>query len=554
MRDGVTLSVDVYLPDTDTPAPAILHRTPYDNANPDLVATAGYFADHGYAFVAADVRGRGDSDGVFAPFRGEGPDGYDTIEWVAAQPWCDGKVGMMGGSYAGSTQWWAARLNPPHLVTMVSTATSGFQVQDPQRRGKLRPSLFQWLHRIAGHTMQPGLPPGAGPRIDWRAVLTHRPYRDIDRALGRTNTAWRDWLAHRTPDYWEQESAFHSFDRIAVPVLHITGWHDGSVVGELLSYERVRDEAALDDGQQFLLIGPWDHAGTRRPQQRLGCLDFGEQALYDIDGLHLRWFDHWLRGRDTGLLDEPRIRVFTMGVNRWQNLTQWPPPASPTRFYLRSGGGANTAAGDGRLCLRAPGNEPADRYIYDPADATPSTPEDEVAFWGEGPLERIEHGFVEDRADVLVYTTDPLTEDVEVTGKPYVRLWAETDAVDTDFAAVLTDVHQDGRSITVAEGLVRAAYRDPLRAPALLTPGQVQEYHIPLNPTSIVFRAGHRIRLCVVSAEFPAYDRNPNTGAFVGDDDEIRVATQRVHHRTDRPSYLCLPVVGQSVSQQQNGE
>lgn len=523
-RDGVELSVDVYLPDhTSGPVPAILQRTPYDNANPDVIASARYFADHGYAFVAADVRGRGDSDGRFTPFRGEGPDGYDTVEWIAAQDWCDGQVAMMGGSYAASVQWWAARERPPHLVTMVNTATSGLWAQDPQRTGKLRPSLFLWLHAVAGHTMQPPLSPE-----ELRRVLTHRPYREVDAALGRTNTAWRDWMAHaEDPGWWDAESPFHGFDRIDLPVLHISGWYDGSIGGQLESYQRMRAESPAAD-RQWLLVGPWDHAGTRKPQQLLrGTLDFGGSAVLDIPGVHLRWFDHWLRGVDNGVAGDPRVRVFTIGDNVWRDLPEWPPPTTPQHWFLHADGSIATEEplGGGR------------RYAYDPLDPTPSAPDDEPLAWGGAPLDRLDHGFVESRPDVVVYTSDPLVDAVAVDGAPEVVLWATTDAVDTDFAAVVCDVHPDGRSIAVAEGLIRTSFLDPESEP-----GVPRQYRIRLNATSLVFQPGHRIRVTVSSAEFPAYNRNPNTGAAFGEDRDTVVAHQYIHHSPGMASCLVLPI------------
>lgn len=535
MRDGVELSADVYLPEGRAPRPAILLRTPYDNSNPAIVETATFFADNDYAFVAADVRGRGDSDGRFRPFRGEGPDGADTIDWIAAQPWCDGRVGMMGGSYAASVQWLAAREKPAALATFVSTATSGRQVMEPQRHGKLRLSLFMWLHAIGGRTMQFGKSASdGGPRIDWGAVLSHRPLREVDRALGRRNTAWPEWMAHRDDDtYWETESQFVGVDAIDIPVLQITGWYDGSITGELEMYELLGANPAARQNQ-YLVIGPWDHSGTRVPTRRLGLRHFGAQSMLDINDLHLRWFDHWLKGHESWTGDEPRVRTYTMGAETWVDRESWPVRTRELALHLRTGGMLDTSG---------PGvDERADRYTYDPEDPTPSAPQAGEVAWGSGVLDHHDHGFVESRSDVLVYTTEPFADDITVTGAPVLELYAASSAPDTDFAAVLSEVTADGTSIIVAEGLVRTSYRHAGRRRDLVAPGETEMYRIELNATSLRVPAGHRLRLTISSALFPAYDRNPNTGAAPGDDEEMCVADQTIRHDSAHPSRLLLPV------------
>lgn len=539
-RDGVELSVDVYLPGGDAPVPAVIHRTPYDNANPDLVRAATYLTEHGYAFVAADVRGRGDSGGVFDPFRGEAEDGYDTVEWVAAQPWCDGQVGMMGGSYGGSTQWWAAAKRPPHLAAMVSTATSGKWVQEPVTAGKLRPSMMIWLHMTAGHTMQPMFADPDGPRLDWAAVLASRPYRDIDVAVGRPSATWKSWLANQDdPEYWAAEDPYRSFAEVDVPVLHITGWFDGSLSGELETYDRMKAESPAGERQR-LVIGPWDHGGTRRPQQAYCGLDFGESAVIDIEELHLRWFDRWLKGIDNGIDREPRVRAFLMGANTWLSAPDWPPlQASQLRLFLHSTGLAEQDQADGVLSPEEPAAEPADHYDYDPGDATPSMPDLGRLPGGTAPLDNLEHNYVEDRTDTLTYTTEPLTGPLVICGSPRVQLWAASSAPDTDFAATLSDVWPDGRSVLFGEALVRASFAASAGGTG---PGGPMRLDLKLNPTLLEIGAGHRVRLTIASAEFPSYDRNPNTGARIGDDDEIMVARQALYHDAVRPSSVLLPV------------
>jgi putative CocE/NonD family hydrolase len=544
MRDGVELSADVYLPHDGNVQPAIVTRTPYDNADPGLVKTAEYFAAHGYAFVSCDVRGRGDSDGRFRPFRGERADGYDTVEWVAEQAWCNGKVAMMGASYACSTQWWAACESPPHLVTIASTAVSGRLIQSPQLRGKLHLQFLLWLQRVGGRTMQPGVPAGdGGPSIDWPAVLTHVPLRDADLALGRCNSAWEEWMAGRKDrQSWHSDSHFHDFAEVRLPVLHVTGWYDGSLTGELEMYEgMLRQSAAADE--QYLLIGPWNHAGTRTPRAALGHLEFGDAAVLDMDELHLAWFDRWLKGRKAAWTKERRVRVFCMGENRWHDLAGWPPTTTLTAWYFSSSGKANGGDGDGYLSCAEPTGEPLDQYTYDPRDPTPSAPSLEAFVTGAGPLDHLDRAFVESRSDVLVYTSSALTEPLTIVGTPRVRLWASTSAIDTDFAAALCTVNTEGRSTIVAEGLIRTSYRTG-DGPSQPLPAQsVSLYEICLNPTSITVPEGHRLRVDITSAEFPAYDRNPNTGALVGDDEIMSAAVQRIWHSERQSSHIELPVL-----------
>lgn len=536
MRDGTELSADVYLPRGQGPFPVILQRTPYDNASPAVVRTAEYFARSGYVFVAADVRGRGDSDGYFTPFRGEGKDGADTIEWIIRQPWCNAKVGMMGGSYASSVQWLAARERPRGLVTIVSTATSGRQVQDPVARGKLRPSLFMWLHATGGRTMQATSSDEGGPEMDWEEILRHRPFREADQALGRRGTAWPEWMDHRDDDaYWATESQFVGVDVIDVPVLHITGWYDGSVTGELEMYDLL---AANQEARrhQHLVIGPWDHAGTRVPAQVLGMRDFGPDSVLDILGLHRKWFDHWLRGEPSWRADEPRVRTFTMGANEWRDRPAWPPPTRAVSWFLR------TTDGVGQLHPAAPTQDESRTYVYDPENPTPSAPDVCGIRWGAGVLDHHDHAFVETRDDVLVYTTEPFAAPLTITGAPFADLYVSTTAVDTDAAVVLSEVTSSGASIIIAEGLVRLSYRTPGVRRALLTPGEAVTCRVELNATSIEVPAGHRLRLTVSSALFPAYDRNPNTGAAPGDDEQWQISQQTVHQTPGHASRLVLPV------------
>jgi len=551
MRDGVQLSVDLFLPagsSGDATWPAILQRTPYDNARPlypgfHWVEIARHFTDRGYAFVSQDVRGRGDSDGVWHPFMSEAADGYDTVEWIARQPWSSGRVGMMGGSYGGFVQWQAARERPPHLTTLVSTAAAGRVMEElPYRNGKVRPPwAMWWLNQVAGRTFQPQ------ELLDWPRIIRARPAKDVDLAAGRRHTAWREWLSHPTLDeYWRRMSMLDRFGEIDLPALHITGWFDGDQLGQLYYWrEMARCSPARD--RQYLLCGPWDHRGTRTPEPRLGGLEFGDAAVLDMKAIHLRWFDYWLRDRGDAPADFApgmRSRIFLMGENRWRDDPTWPPPSAvPQRWYFRSGGRANTMSGDGRLDPQPPpSDEPPDRYTYDPESPTPSSHNPEQL---PGTTADLDERWLLQRDDVVVYTSAPLRAPLEVTGFPFVVVEAATDAPDTDFAATLYDVFPDGRSMALCSGIVRASYRiDPGRPePVPLEPGRAYVYRIELIAISNVFLPGHRLRVAVMSARWPAYDRNPNIGAPPGDDAVTRPAVQTVLHDRARASHLLIPVV-----------
>ncbi|CAN5499436.1 CocE/NonD family hydrolase [soil metagenome] len=545
MRDGVELSADIYLPREQTgPVPAVLVRTPYDNTAQAWLDIATVLAGNGYAVVLQDVRGRGDSDGSWEPFINEGSDGYDSIEWVAAQSWCDGKVGMMGGSYLGYVQWIAARELPPHLTAMVSTAAAGRWMEEaPFNAGIFTSYWMWWLNLVGGRTMQQGVL--AKPRIpSWPEIFTHRPLRDADLALGRTNTVWRKWLEHSTfDDYWKSISLRGHFQHIDLPVMHITGWFDGDQWGELFLWNGMIDESPAAE-KQWLVSGPWDHAGTRVPKDSLGGREFGPTAIVDMLTIHLRFFERWLKGVENGQDADPKVRIFAMGENEWRDHEVWPPAGTTaTPFFLHSGGRANTIAGDGRVTTSAPaGSEiPADTYRYDPNDPTPSVPDVSTLPFGDSTLD---NRWKLDREDTLVYTSEPLAEDLEITGHPRAVLFATSDCIDTDWHLSLCDVAPDGRSDVITSAALRAAYREGIDAqPSSIEPHQVYEYHLEFMATSNVWKAGHQLRITIASADFPSSSRNPNTNAPIGHDEISVVAQNSIIHTPEHPSRLLLPVV-----------
>lgn len=526
MRDGVRLSADVYLPDDETAAPAILVRTPYDNTRPDFVAWARYFTAHDYAVVIQDTRGRGDSDGVFTPWLDDFDDGYDTVEWVAAQDWCDGKVGMLGGSYMAWVQWTAAARNPPHLATLVTAGSPGRWFRDwPYRFGAFwAEDYVEWVNRVSGRSYQP---PNL---IDWSDLHEHRHPRTMDRALGRPMPHWQECLDHTACDAFWQRLEVTGYEAMALPALHITGWFDACAPGEFHHFrEMVAHSPAT--GDQSLLVGPWGHGGACATGCAIaGALDLGPEATIDLPAVWLAWFDRWLRGVDGDPM--PPVRYFAMGANAWRDADTWPPSDTvERRWFLHADG---TLAAD-------PPTAPASRsFDYDPADPTPgmerlsSEPLDD---WSPRDL-----AFLERRSDVLVYTSERFGEPVEIAGPVHLRLQGSSSATDTDFAAILADVDLDGRAIFLSHGILRASFRDSLTDPTPLVPGE--RYALPIEMADLghVVLPGHRLRLIVSSCLFPYYHPNPNTGASYGEENagDTVVASQTVYADSVQTSQLIV--------------
>jgi putative CocE/NonD family hydrolase len=541
MRDGITLSADVFLPEATGSEPGrwpvILMRTPYVKANETTQAAARYFAEHGYAYVAMDVRGRGDSDGDFTPYRFDGRDGFDAIEWCAAQPWADGGVGTIGGSYPGCIQWLAALEQPPHLKTMIVLVTpSDPFVETPT--GLPSPMHLCWLHLVSGRVNQPM------QTVDWARVYDHLPLLTMDEAAGRPNRHWREQFAHAQLDaYWDPVSYQRKFGRVRVPVLHISGWYDDEQVGTPLNFIGMTRDGATPEARahQRLLMGPWGHASNAA--SKLGEVDFGSQAIIDLRGEQVRWFDRWLKPAPDAPGEEAPapVRIFVMGANEWRDEEAWPLPRTEwTPYYLASGGRANSRFGDGALSLDVPAADaPSDTYTYDPRRPTPFVTEPTSSQIG-GPDD---YAAIQRRDDVLVYTSEPLAEDTEVTGPIRVELYAASSARDTDFMAMLLDVWPTGFAQRLCDGMVRARFRDAMDQPALIEPGRVYHYTIDCWNTSQVFKAGHRIAVQIASAAFPKYDRNPNTGAPLGQTAETAPAEQRIYHDETYPSAVILPII-----------
>ena len=543
MRDGVNLSGDIYLPSGGSgPYPALLSRTPYDNMADAGIESAIYFAQHGYVYLLQDTRGRNDSDGEWYPWVNESRDGHDSIEWMASQPWCDGNIGMDGSSYVGGVQWYAAMEGSSHLKCIAPRVISDNLHEAPHYQGGafLLGFCATWAFWAAeGRTWQ------NIDRYNWPQMLQALPLKELCKIGGKEVQFFQDWLDH--PDYddfWKAQSFKERYQDIKVPVLQIGGWYDFFTAGTFNNFVGMQEKGGseLTRSNQKAVIGPWLHSAGA--SSHAGDADFSMASMEDTKPRRLRWFDHWLKGIDNGIDTEPPLRVWLMGTNEWREEHEWPlARTSFTPYYFHSSGSANTLNGDGALSTQAPGDEPADSYDYNPAFPTPTHGGNTCCRSDILPGGGLDQREVEARSDVLVYTSEPLEEDLEVTGPVIVKLHASTDALDTDFTAKLSDVSPDGYSLNLCDGIIRGRYRETTERQVLLEPGTVYEFTIDVWPTSNVFFKGHRIRVDISSSNFPRFDRNPNTGHPFGEDAEMQVAHQQVFHDRAHPSHIILPVI-----------
>jgi len=535
MRDGVQLASNIFRPVSNSRLPAILVRTPYGRGA-DITDLYQTFVDRGYAVVVEDVRGRHDSEGVFKPLEQEPNDGEDTLNWIGRQPWCDGKIGMIGGSYLGIVQWKAAALNNKHLKA-IFPVVSGYD--DYRDRFYSQGGAIKLGNRLLWMSENLRLP---DYHPDFGKFVLHLPLRTADvAATGQTSEMFQQALRHPAFDsFWRAISTREQLGKIKVPVFSVGGWYDNFVQSDLEAF------AALSraSSQNRTLIGPWPH----NMSIKFPGVDYGPSSSAPIRTLQLQWFDHWLKGKDTPLFSKPPVRIFTMGVNEWREERVWPPEGMrPTPMYLDSHGRANTLNGDGELTGAPPRRETVDVYTYDPRDPAPTRGGSVCCNPKMFPWGPMDQRAVERRKDVLVYTTRPLRRDLEVTGPVQVVLWAATTARDTDFTAKLVDVFPDGHARNLTDGVLRVRYRKSLEKAELATPGEIMRLAIDAGVTSNVFLKGHSIRLEISSSNFPRFDRNPNTGAPIGQDARMQNAIQTIYHGRDRSSHLLLPVVDRAV-------
>ncbi len=531
MHDGVQLAANVFLPPGHSRFPVILERTPYGKG-PDFTANYAALVQHGYAVVVQDVRGRYESGGVFDPLHQEGPDGDDTLNWIARQPWSNGKIGMIGGSYRGIVQWKAALRNNPHLKAIFPVVSGDDDYRDRFYSTGGAMKLGQRLEWMAENLRAPGFRP------DFSKFILHLPLATSDlAATGQASAMYRAAIAHPAYDsFWSALSVRERLAKIKVPVFAVGGWYDNFVESDLDAYASLGRTSGLNR----ILIGPWPH----NMSYKFPGADFGPAASIPVRALQIQWFDQWLMGKDTPLLSQPPVEIFVMGANRWREDRQFPPAdARPRSFFLTSRGSANSLSGDGALSLRGPTRGAEDRYVYDPRNPVPTRGgavccNPKIFPWGP-----MDQRAVEQRPDVLVYTTAPLEENLEVIGPVRAVLYVSSSVRDTDFTAKLVDVFPDGAARNLTDGILRLRYRESLSEPAPLEPGQVYRVTVDAGVTANVFLPGHRIRLEISSSNFPRFDRNPNTGGPAAQETRLLPAAQTVYHDAQHPSQLVLMVV-----------
>jgi hypothetical protein len=560
-RDGVTLRADIYRPAAEGKFPVLLTRTPY---NKDGYASFGQKgAARGFMVVAQDVRGRYTSEGEWYTFKNEIDDGYDTVEWAAALPHSDGRVGMFSGSYVGATQMLAAIGHPPHLAGICPIVTASNYHENWTYQGGAFEQWFNesWTSGLAQDTFDRLLRDGDNALLASKVLpLTHYPVTNAKfaadpAALTRQVAPYfEDWLAHPLYDsYWKQWSIEENFQNIQVPALTIAAWYDIFQDGSLRNYMGLRDHAATPEARakQRLVVAIGGHSGWG---QKIGAVDFGPAAPFDENEVTLEWYDYLLMGKQNRFADAAHpVHIFVMGTNEWRDEESWPPKRAKETLYdlfaLHPANGANGVSGSGALLkpgvLTRTSGSPTDTYTYDPANPVPTVGGPlccDATHLAPGPRDQRE---VEARPDVLVYSTGPLTQDLEVTGPVTLDLFASSTAVDTDFTAKLVDVWPDGTAINLTEGILRARFRESTSEAKPLVPGKVYELKIDLWSTSNVFLKGHRIRLEVSSSNFPRFDRNLNTGKDTATSTTFVKATNTVLHDAQHPSALILPVVPQ---------
>jgi len=538
MRDGVRLYADLYRPDTEAALPVILVRMPYGKQEfyCYMPAIGRFWARRGYAFVVQDVRGRFVSEGVWEPHVNESNDGFDTLDWITRQPWCNGRIGMMGESYYGYTCWAAAVSAHPQLVCIAPSTTAmniynGWVYNDG---AYCLQSMGDWSIAMNSNTYQNTY------------LMNHRhlPLKKMACEAGLKSPYFDQCLAHPTRDeFWERINLDQFYDRIRIPVLHLGGWYDLFLRATLADWGGIttasHDEAHRS--RQWLCIGPADHEYTTEENHRVGRFNIGTEAARTRWRIQEQFFDFWLRGEDNGFDRRPRVSLFVMGPNQWRSENEWPLARTQfRRYYFHSSGGANSLYGDGRLDTAAPGDEPCDRYTYDPLN--PVSISQETDLWRLA-QEMRDRRPVEIRNDVLIYTSDVLKQDLEITGPVAIRLLAASSARDTDFTGTLVDVFPDGYAHLIQEGIIRASFRDADRAPRPINPGRAYAYTIDLGATSWVVKKGHRIRIEISSSNFDRFDCNPNTGERFAESGTTIEAAQTVFHDRQHPSYVILPVI-----------
>jgi len=580
LRDGVKLATDIYLPGRNGEAvegrfPVVLSRTPYGKTG--MAGTAKYFVPRGYVVIGQDTRGRGDSEGIWHWMTDDRQDGYDAIEWIAAQSWSDGKIGMMGCSYVGATQHLAAMAQPPHLTTIIPADPSiNHGLGAVIYGGAFRLRVWNWHMAQAATGSRQARDPAVKSVLkqqadDRRHYLLNLPLRRGTTPL-KVASEYEDMLLRmmehrRNDDFWRFNNIIqYAGEHKDIPVFLIGGWYD------LFSSSTTETYMALQKtmrGPVHLIMGPWIHGMQGRSN---GQVDFGPDAAVDMTPIRQAWYDRWLKGNEaefgTQVPFRTPVRMFVMGTGDghktedgklshggyWRDAADYPlPEAQPTNYYLY---------GDGSLATAAPSEKTSSTtFDFDPQNPVPTIGgctccAREIMTDGAWNQWGGEHTWtwpkpipLSARNDVVVFTTPPLERDTEIIGPIHVQLWASSSAVDTDFTAKLIDVYPSspdfpaGFDLIMGDGIIRARYRDSDQAEEMMTPGEVYRFHIKLDPCCNVFKKGHRIRVDISSSNFPRFDVNPNTGEPPNNQRRTITATNTIYHDATHPSHIVLPLL-----------
>jgi uncharacterized protein len=549
MRDGVRLNATVYRPHQQKdPLPVIFELTPY--ISDSYHGRAYYFAHHGYVFALVDVRGRGNSEGKFEPFLQEPRDGHDVVEWLARQPWSNGKVTMWGGSYAGFDQWMTLREEPEHLATIVPVASAHAGVDFPMFKNIFGPYDMQWLTFTSGVTGNENL---FGESAFWISKFTelytqHRAFKELDQIVGNPSATFQMWVSHPAVDAVWQSLAIspEQYRAIHVPILTITGSYDGDQAGALTYYRNhMKYGNEETKARHYLIIGPWDHAGTRTPKKDVGGLTFGDASLLDMNKLHTEWWDWTLKNGSKPEFLKKRVAYYVMAADEWKYADTLESISNSSRtLYLNSDGGrADSTVDSGRLSEAKPAGSQPDRYVYDPLDVRPGL---------ELEKEDIKNNLTDERyavnlyGDGVVYHSEPFVADTEISGFVKLTAWIALDVPDTDFSATLYEILPDGSSVELTSDVMRARYRESLSQEKLVKPGEIDPYVFDgFTFFSRRIAKGSRLRLVLNCPNSIYVEKNYNSGGVVAEETakDARTAHVTIYHDAAHPSRLELPIV-----------
>jgi putative CocE/NonD family hydrolase len=546
MRDGIRLNATVYKPKKTDPTPVILTLTPY--IGDTYHSRALFFAQNGYAFALVDCRGRGNSEGEFEPDVNEERDGHDLVEWLATQPWCNGSVAMWGGSYAGFNQWMTLKAFPSHLKTIVPAAAAHSGVDAPAFKNIFFSYLMQWLTFISGVTGNNNLFAEQSFWIEkYREMyLNHRPFKQLDQIVGNSSKHFQTYLQHPTQDAYSDRMSLSSseYDRINIPILTITGHYDGDQPGAMHYYRRHMQSSSPARDKHYLVIGPWDHAGTRTPKKEFGGLTLGEASLLDLNKLHKEWYDWTLKKGPQPEFLKKHVAYYLMGADEWKYSDTLESISNETmRLYLNSvNGQANSVFHSGTMDSTLPSAAQPDQYVYDPLDTRPAELE----------REEIKDSLTDQRyalnlfGNGLVYHSAPFDVDTEITGCLKLAVWLALDVPDTDFQVNVSEILFNGKHILLTQDWLRARYRESLRQEKLITPGEINRYEF--NGFTFFSRRiarNSRLRLTISSPNSIYVQKNYNSGGVVAEESgrDARVAHVTLYHDADHPSCLELPIV-----------